>query len=152
MKTVKAVHALAWCALALVLAILVPAVVRSAAYTDDTATRYNNVRTGNLEITGSGIYDSAGTLRLAPGATNAITGNLTVSGTTTLTGALTTNGTLSLQVSTAPRSSDANVAIVPPAAGSLVYNSTDKELCVSSGTTASTWIEVSTFGVVACRH
>lgn len=53
--------------------------------------------------------------------------------------------------STAPRttSSFANMTIL---AGAMVFNSTDNEICVATGTTQSTFIEVATGTITACRH
>lgn len=64
---------------------------------------------------------------------------------TTQTGSITpatvltvgSNG-LSLLTDAAPRTN-----LTPPSAGTLAWNSGDGELCVSSGTTASTWVQVS---------
>ena len=59
------------------------------------------------------------------------------------------NGYFSILQSTAPRSS--TVGVTPPAAWTLIANTTDNELCVSTGATASTWVRVST-PTAACQH
>ena len=51
-----------------------------AAYNSDTETGYNNVKTGNIKITDTGVYDSGGTARYQPGSDNHFTGNLSSSG------------------------------------------------------------------------
>lgn len=63
----------------LIVAVSKPLIIR-AAYNDGQATGSTNLRTGNLKITDSGIYDSNGLLRYAPGNPNAFTGNLSFSG------------------------------------------------------------------------
>ncbi len=66
--------------IALACGVLALAVLVRAAYNADTETGYNNVKTGNLKITDTGIYDSGGTARYAPGSDNHFTGNLSSSG------------------------------------------------------------------------
>lgn len=104
-------------------------------------TKFNDVQVDDLKLNGNDILDSNGVTRITTGATNSIVGNVTVSG-----------GTFAVLTSTAPRDVSSTIGVTPPVAGSLVYNSTDKEICLSTGTTRFTWVEVSTFGVVACRH
>jgi hypothetical protein len=41
--------------------------------------------------------------------------------------------------------------LTPLSAGTIVWNSADGQLCVSSGTTATTWVQVSS-PTVACSH
>jgi hypothetical protein len=104
-----------------------------------------------IQLDQNAILDSNGTQRLSIGSTNAITGALTVSGALTTSGALTASGAFTVYSSTAPR--DSGVGVTPPAAGSLIYNSTDKELCMSTGTTLSTWVRVSISSATqACLH
>lgn len=77
---------------------------------------------------------------------------LDISGNTTLgdaaTDVITFTGLTQLQVSATPRSS-----ITPTAAGQLIFNSTGKELCMSTGTSIASWVRVSS-GVVttACSN
>lgn len=104
-------------------------------------TKFNDVQVDDLKLNGNDILDSNGVTRVTVGSTNQVVGNVTVSG-----------GTFVILTSTAPRDVSSSIGVTPPAAGALVYNSTDKEICVSTGTTRFTWVEVSTFGVVACRH
>lgn len=57
---------------------------------------------------------------------------------------VTLSGYLSLMVDPAPRTN-----ITPGRAGSLIWNSSDLELCVSTGTAASTWVQAAD-GTSAC--
>lgn len=128
-----------------------------AAYNQYQATKYNDVSVANLLLRDTGIYDANGVARLAVGATNTLTGNFTVaSGTQTISnGGLTvTGGTakFGIQTSTAPRSANAAVAVVPGRAGEIVFNSTDSELCLSTAANSNAWIEIATGTVTACRH
>jgi hypothetical protein len=66
-------------ALACLVQLAVQPVVR-AAYNNDTATGSTNIRTGNVKITDTGIYDSNGTVRYQPGSDNHFTGNLSCTG------------------------------------------------------------------------
>ena len=102
----------------------------------------------SIKLKDGTIKDGDGTTRITVGSTNAITGNATISGT------LTTSGTsyFTIQQSTAPRDSSALIGITPTAAGQLVYNSTDRELCMSTGTTRFTWVRTSSTSVTACQH
>lgn len=106
-------------------------------------TVFSDLKATNFIVTT--IYDSNSVARFAPGSTNAITGGLTVSGTLAPT-------SFTVATSTAPRDTSATIGITPTAAGQLVYNSTDKELCLSTSTNRFSWVEVSTLAVVACRH
>lgn len=87
-----------------------------------------------LKLRDNAIKDSAGTTRIHIGSTNALTGNLT------------TTGTLGLLSDSAPRTN-----ITPVAAGALIYNSADKEVCVSTGTTKTTWTTIAST-TNACSH
>ena len=150
-----------------------------AAYDDTTATGYTNIRVNNVKILGTGIYDSSGNLRFTPGSTNAITGNLTVSGTlgttgattqtgaftspysntlstTTLLGATTISGAVSQSTTTMTGllmlwTSAAPLTITPVRAGALIWNTTDLEVCVATGTVASSWAKIISTGT-ACSH
>ncbi len=55
-------------ALTLALVIVGRPLLLRAAYNNETATGSNNIRTGNVKITDTGIYDSNGTLRYQPGS------------------------------------------------------------------------------------
>ena len=57
-----------------------------------------------------------------------------------------TSAGLGLLSNAAPRTN-----LTPPAAGYLVWNSADAQLCVSTGTTATTWVQVAD-GTTACSH
>lgn len=116
----------------------------ASGYNQYVATRFGDVRVTDILLDGNDILDSNGTTRITVGSTNAIVGNVTI------TGSLTPSGAMVVYTSTAPRS--ATVGVTPPAAGALIYNSTDKELCMSTGTTASTWVQVSSAAVSACQH
>lgn len=65
-----------------------------------------------------------------------------------------TNGkmtsTFAIPISTAPRS--VSVGVTPLFIGSIVFNTTDNEICVSTGVIPSSWIEVSTTSLSACKH
>ena len=99
-----------------------------------------------LQLNQNAIRDSSSTTRINLGATNTITGNLSVSGVTSPT-------TLQIVSSTAPRDTSSSVGITPTAAGQLVFNSTDNELCLSTGTTRFTWVRVSSgTATTACAH
>lgn len=131
-------------------------------YNANKVTRVGDLRCTDILLDGNDILDSSGTTRITVGSTVAVTGNLTVSGTFAPTGNTTvssmtvtntlTAGNLTVATSTAPRDSSATVGLTPTAAGQIAYNSTDKELCLSTGTTRFTWIEVTTGAVTACRH
>lgn len=58
---------------------------------------------------------------------------------------------LKVYTSTAPRTALA-MGSLTFAVGTLVFNSTDSELCVATGTVQTSFIQVSTFSVSACRH
>jgi len=116
-----------------------------AVYNQYQTTGFGDVNVQNLLINDTGLYDSNASLRLSLGATNAITGNLTVSGALAPTAFTVTS-------STAPRDVNSTIAVTPSAIGQLIYNSTDKELCVSTAAAIRSWVEVSTLAVVACRH
>lgn len=82
------------------------------------------------------LYDTSGpTARYTPGANNAFVGNITVSG-----------GTITLLSDSAPRTN-----ITPAAAGALIWNSSDNEVCVSSSTNKSSWVLVTSTST-ACHH
>lgn len=66
--------------LAIVVGLLVNPPLTQAVYNDDQSTGYTNVRTGNLKITDTGIYDSNAAIRYQPGSDNHFTGNLSSSG------------------------------------------------------------------------
>jgi hypothetical protein len=53
---------------------------------------------------------------------------------------------LSLLTNAAPRTN-----LTPLAAGTLVWNSADGQLCVSTGTVATSWVQVAD-GTTACSH
>lgn len=77
---------------------------------------------------------------------------LNTSGNTTLgdaaTDVVTLTGLTQLQVSTGPRTN-----VTPTAAGQLIFNSTGVELCVSSGTTITSWVRVSSgTSTTACAN
>lgn len=112
------------------------------------ATKFNDVQVDDLKLNGNDILDSNATTRITVGATNAITGAVTVSGN------LTTSGTsyFTLAVSTAPRDVSSTIGITPTATGQLVYDSTDRIVCVSTGTTRFTWVLVSTTTATGCLH
>lgn len=114
------------------------------AYNQYVVTRFGDVRVTDILLDGNDILDSGGTARITVGSTNAITGNLTVSG------SFTPSGAMVVYTSTAPRS--ATVGVTPPSAGSLIFNSTDGELCLSTGVTKNTWVRVSSETVTACLH
>lgn len=101
----------------------------------------------SIRLDSNTIKDSNGTTRISVGSTNALTGNVTISG------SLTTSGTsyFTIQQSTAPRST--TVGLTPTSVGQFVYNSTDNELCVSTGITKFTWMNISsTTARVPCSH
>lgn len=86
---------------------------------------------------------------------NAYITTLNVSGASTLTGNVTASGTLtanqanlSMQVSTAPLTSS---TVICTSSGTIVWNSTDKQVCVSSGTNKTTFVSIST-PTAACAH
>lgn len=58
---------------------------------------------------------------------------------------MTMSGLLGIRANAAPRTN-----ITPTAAGQLIWNSTELELCVSTGTTVNTWTRVSD-GTSACQ-
>lgn len=130
------------------------------AYNQYVVTRFNDLRCTDILLDGNDILDSSGTTRITVGSTVAVTGNETVSGTlvvtgaTTLTGNLTSSGTsyFTMPVSTAPRDSSATIGTTPTAAGQLVYNSTDRLVCASTGTTRFTWVLISSATPSACTH
>lgn len=81
--------------------------------------------------------------------------DLTVADDLTVTDAVTVSGTLaaqnanvSIQLSTAPRTSS---TIVMKSTGTLVWNTTGNQLCISSGTAQSTFVSVST-PTAACAN
>lgn len=117
-------------------------------YNQYQVTRFNDLRVTDLMLDGNDILDSSQTTRITVGATNAIVGNMTI------TGDLTPSGTTYFRLarSSAPRDVNSSIAITPTDVGQLVYNSTDKELCMSTAAVIRSWIEVSTLAVVACRH
>lgn len=114
-------------------------------YNQYQATRFGDVRVTDLMLDGNDILDSNQVTRITVGATNTVTGNLTVTGTVA-------PGAFTVTTSSAPRDLSSAIAITPSAIGQLVYNSTDKELCVSTAAVIRSWVEVSTLAVVACRH
>lgn len=66
---------------------------------------------------------------------------------TTAAAVLTVNGAgLQLLTNAAPRTN-----LTPSAAGTLVWNSADGQLCVSTGTVATSWVQVAD-GTTACSH
>lgn len=75
----KVALALGVASLSLVIGVVGPRLLK-AAYDNNTATGSTNLRTGNLKITDTGIYDSNGTLRWTPGSANALVGNQSISG------------------------------------------------------------------------
>lgn len=91
-------------------------------------------------------------LQAAENFTNTAHGTKIVFQTTPLTTAaeatsLTVTSTgLGLLNDAAPRTN-----LTPPAAGYLVWNSADKQLCVSTGTAVNSWVQVAD-GTTACSH
>jgi hypothetical protein len=83
-------------------------------------------------------------------ATITIAGSLTTTGDAqigdAITDIITLTGLPRLPADAAPRTN-----ITPTAAGELIWNSADAQICVSTGTTASTWVQVSD-GTTACSH
>lgn len=64
-----------------------------AAYNDSTATGSTNLRTGNVKITDTGIYDSSGNLRYQPGSPDQFTsGQISMGATTAILSTATTSG------------------------------------------------------------
>jgi hypothetical protein len=162
-----------------------------AAYNDGTATGYTNIRVNNIKILDTGIYDSAGTLRWTPGASNdfigagtftttlGVTGLSTLTGgatvkaafisqltsnlsTTTLQGTTTVNDAINLNGAVASSTitlsglvylyaTAAPLSITPARAGALVWNTTDNEVCVSTGTGKGAFSLV-TATTTACHH
>lgn len=57
-----------------------------------------------------------------------------------------TNNGLTLLSDAAPRTN-----LTPPAVGTLVWNSADGQLCVSTGTAVNSWVQVAD-GTTACSH
>lgn len=109
---------------------------------NDGGTTYGDIKVLDLKLQGSDIVDSGDTTRISIGSSNAVTGALAVSGRTTTTGGL------MLQVSTGPRTN-----VTPSAAGNLIYNSTDVELCFSTGTAQTSWVKVSSgTALTPCGH
>lgn len=116
-------------------------------YNQYVVTRFGDLRCTDILLDGNDILDSAGTTRITVGATNAVVGNVTVSGNLTVSG----TSYYTIVGSTAPRDTSATIGITPTAIAQLVWNATDKELCVSTGATRFTWVRVST-PTVACAH
>lgn len=116
-------------------------------YNQYVVTRFGDLRCTDILLDGNDILDSSGTTRISVGSTNAIVGNVTI------TGNLTPSGTSYFTIvgSTAPRDTSATIGITPTAIAQLVWNTTDKELCVSTGVTRFTWVKVSTPSA-ACAH
>lgn len=110
------------------------------AYNQYEATKWGDVEVDDIKLNGNDILDSNGTTRVSVGSTNTVTGNLAAS------------GSFMVKWSTAPRDVSSSIAITPGGPGALVFNATDNELCVASGTTSKTWVQMSSFQVVACRH
>ncbi len=66
---------------------------------------------------------------------------------TTITGTnISATGNISIPTDAAPRTN-----VTPNRAGNLIFNSTDSQLCMSTGTTASTWAIAATTGT-KCGH
>jgi hypothetical protein len=86
---------------------------------------------GDIKVIGGDLLDSAETTRLTLGATNAFTGDLTVSGAFTPTGALT--NTTYEQMYT--RTSAQIKVTTPTASGLEVFDTTLKQPVYSTGTT-----------------
>jgi len=104
-------------------------------------TVFTDLKANVIQVVTS-LTDSSKVTRLTLGSTNALTGNLTVSGTSYFM----------LSQSTAPRDSSASIGITPTREGQLAYNSTDRQLCFSTGTTRFTWVAISSIGVSGCGH
>jgi hypothetical protein len=120
-------------------------VVVGVAYNQYQVTRFGDLRCSDILLDGNDILDSNGTTRITVGSTIAITGALTT------TGAITPSGAFVVYASTAPRS--ATVGVTPPTAGAIIYNSTDKELCMATATNSGAWIRVSISSTPAvCLH
>lgn len=65
------------------------------AYTDANATQFpGDIEVTDLKLSGNDITDSGETVRISVGSTNAITGNVTISGTLVTTGAQTQTSTM----------------------------------------------------------
>lgn len=153
MKRIIEKMALAGGALFLVFSFVMMSVwyVQAANYNNNTATGFTDIRTGNLKITGTGAYDANGTARIQLGSTNTVTGNLQVTGTVT-------PAAFTVPKSSAPRDTNTSVGITPTVVGQLAFNSTDNEICVSTGVTRLTWVMISSVSaaganlVAPCRH
>jgi hypothetical protein len=138
-------------ALVLLIGIMVSPKLRAAAYNQYQATGFGDISVANILVDSGGIYDTAGVKRITVQTAPVITGN------TTVTGTLTVSDTLGAQYftlakSSAPRDSAAAIHLTPTASGQLAFNTTDNEICVSTGTTYLTWVRVSSNTVTACQH
>ncbi len=109
------------------------------------ATKVHKPTGDKIQVDSGGEVEvqSGGTLDIQSGATVDWEAALNVEGQFQTQG-----GYMSPQISTAPLTS---VTIVMKSTGTLVWNTTDKELCISSGTVQSTFVKVSTPSA-ACAH
>ena len=130
-------------------------------YNTYQATKLHDTEVNDIKLNGNDILDSTGTIRITVGEYNVISGNMSVSSNTTLSGLLTVSsstvitgslgaGKFYIASSTSPR--DASVGVTPIYAGQFIYNSTDREICYSTGTSYMTWVRTSSTTVTACSH
>jgi len=82
----------------------------------------------------SAVADTNDVTRLTVGTTNTFTGDVSMS-----------TATFRVRYSAAPRSS-----LTPSGIGEIVWNGTNSELCVSTGSVLSSWVRVST-PTLACQ-
>ena len=110
--------------------------------TDPTITAANDLLTftaatstfsGDIRLNGNDIQDSAGATRFTVGATNAITGALTVSSTTTLSDTLTVNKTIGVGAGTS-NLTDVNLTTPVDTTGSNIYNGINLDSVISNAT------------------
>lgn len=97
------------------------------------------------DIWSMGCNASGCKVRINSSGTLVVTG-LTNTGTFTNTGsvAISGNAVVTGQTSTLSASSTTLAATIPAAVGAIAWNTSQKRLCVSSGTTALTWVQTST--------
>ncbi len=97
--------------------------VTSFALDSQRVTKFNDVQVDDLVINGGDI-----------------------SGEVTFDSLVTATGGLALPSNAAPRTN-----VTPTAAGQLIWNSADKQVCVSTAATVTSWVQAAD-GTTACSH